>query len=100
MEKSSTLNLRINADVKKNAENILGQLGISMSTAIDMYLRQITLTGGIPFMVNLPEPPKEINTNTMTDKELKDKLQKGYNDIEMGNVNSATEVFKTHREKY
>ena len=44
----TTLNLRVNPTVKQQAEDVLKQLGIPMATAIDMYLRQITLTGGIP----------------------------------------------------
>lgn len=48
MEKTMTLNLRVNPTVKQQAEDVLKQLGIPMATAIDMYLRQITLTGGTP----------------------------------------------------
>ena len=51
MEKTATLNLQVNP-TKKSAEDVLSRLGIPMSTAIDMYLRQITLTGGIPFRVS------------------------------------------------
>ena len=36
MEKTATLNLRINPDVKKSAEIVLSQLGVPMATAIDM----------------------------------------------------------------
>ncbi len=50
MEKTMTLNLRVNPTVKQQAEDVLKQLGIPMATAIDMYLRQITLTGGIPLL--------------------------------------------------
>lgn len=46
MEKSATLNLRGNPMLKEQAEDILHQLRISMSTAIDMFLSQITLDGG------------------------------------------------------
>ena len=42
MEKTMTLNLRVNPTVKQQAEDVLKQLGIPMATAIDMYLRQIT----------------------------------------------------------
>ena len=53
MEKTTTLNLRVNPDVKRRAEEVLSQLGIPMSTAIDIYLKQISMTGGIPkFMRN------------------------------------------------
>ena len=57
MEKTATLNLRVNPTVKQRAEDVLMRLGIPMSTAIDIYLNQISLTGGIPFAVMLPNAP-------------------------------------------
>ena len=45
MGKTATLNIRVNPDVKENAESVLAQLGIPMATAIDMYLKQISLVG-------------------------------------------------------
>ena len=47
MEKTATLNLRVNPTVKERAEAVLSKLGVPMSTAIDMYLNQISLTGGV-----------------------------------------------------
>ena len=70
MEKTATLNLRVNPNVKKRAEEVLSRLGIPMSTAIDMYLNQISLTGGIPFAVTLPKAPDSINADFMTDEEF------------------------------
>lgn len=61
MEKTATLNLRVNPIVKERAEAVLGRLGVPMSTAIDMYLNQIFLTGGIPFSVTLPKAPDAVN---------------------------------------
>lgn len=55
MEKTTTLNLRVNPDTKENAEKVLTELGISMSAAVNMFLNQISLTGGIPFAVTLPK---------------------------------------------
>ena len=40
MTKNTTLNLRVDSLVKEQAEEILNQLGIPMSTAINMYLRK------------------------------------------------------------
>lgn len=51
MEKTATLNLRVNPTVKQRAEEVLTRLGIPMSTAIDIYLNQILLTGGIPLLL-------------------------------------------------
>lgn len=100
MEKTATLNLRVNPNVKERAEAILSRLGIPMSTAIDMYLYQISLTGGIPFTVALPKVPDIINSDMMTDEQLHAKLMKGYNDIEAGKVQNAANAFSKFRESH
>lgn len=74
MEKTATLNLRVHPDVKREAEDVLNQLGIPMSTAITMYLRQIALTGGIPFAAKLPAAPRSVNADLMNDAELSELL--------------------------
>ena len=55
MEKTATLNLRVNPITKQKAETVLKQLGIPMSVAMEMYLNQIAMVGGIPFSVTLPK---------------------------------------------
>ena len=94
MEKTATLNLRVNPTVKEQAEIVLSRLGVPMSTAINMYLNQISLTGGIPFAVTLPKAPEDINADVMTDEEIHVKLQSGYDDVKAGRVKKAAEAFK------
>ena len=65
-----------------------------MSTAINMYLNQISLTGGIPFAVTLPKAPEDINADVMTDEEINAKLQSGYDDVKAGRVKKAAEALK------
>lgn len=98
MEKTATLNLRINPIVKQRAEDVLTRLGIPMSTAIDMYLNQISLTGGIPFAVTLPNVPSVLNADLMTAEEIHKKLQEGYDDIQAGRVQDAVSAFTKFRE--
>ncbi|MBD5538058.1 MAG: type II toxin-antitoxin system RelB/DinJ family antitoxin [Lachnospiraceae bacterium] len=93
MEKTATLNLRVNPTVKQRAESVLAQLGIPMSTAIDIYLNQISLTGGIPFAVTLPKASPTINADLMNVAEIHAKLQDGYEDIEAGKVQDAASAF-------
>jgi len=97
MEKTATLNLRVDPNVKKNAESVLRQLGIPMSTAIDMYLYQISLTGGIPFAITLPKAPAAINADYMSESEIHEKLERGYADLEAGNVQDAAAAFRAFR---
>ena len=89
MEKTATLNFRVNPDLKNRVENILSGLGLSMSSAIDIYLNQISLTGGIPFPLKLPKVPSSVNADLMSDEELHNKLQKGYKEAIEGKTIEA-----------
>lgn len=100
MEKSATLNLRVNPVVKERAEAVLSALGMPMSTAIDIYLNQIYLTGGIPFAVALPKAPDSVNADMMTDKELHGRLLNGLADAENGNVHDAAKAFEKFRKSH
>lgn len=100
MEKSTTLNLRVNPTVKQQADQVLKQLGIPMATAIDMYLRQISLTGGIPFAVTLPQAPSALNADMMSAQQLHTALLEGYDDMTAGNVEDAVSAFAHFREAH
>ena len=97
MEKSVTMNLRVNPVVKQQAEDVLKKLGIPMATAIDMYLRQIKLTGGIPFSVSLPKAPASVDADQMSADQLRAELMAGYDDLRTGNVQDANAAFAQFR---
>ena len=93
MEKTATLNLRVNPVVKQRAEEVLSRLGIPMSTAIDMYLNQISLRGGIPFAITLPQAPASVNADLMSADEIHGKLSDGCKDALSGNTRDASAAF-------
>lgn len=99
MEKTATLNLRVNPIAKQRAENVLKQLGIPMSTAMDIYLNQIALVGGIPFPVTLPKAPASVDADRMSDAELVEKLNRGIAEASAGKTRRAAEAFREHRSK-
>ena len=99
MQKSATLNLRVDPEVKQSAESVLSQLGISMSTAVDMFLRQVSLTGGIPFRVALPEAPRSIAVDAMTDRQLFEALSRGLQEAEEGRGVEVPVAFSRMREE-
>jgi len=45
----TTLNLRVDSELKKDAEKVINKLGISMSSAIVLYLNALIRENGIPF---------------------------------------------------
>ena len=100
MDKSATLNLRVNPTLKSDAETILTRLGIPMSTAVDMFLNQVVLVGGIPFSVTVPKPPVDIDAAQMTDAQFHAKLQQGYDDYKAGRTQNASDAFARFRENH
>ena len=47
--------IRIDADVKKQANIIFKELGMDMSGAVNIFLKQCVLRGGLPFAVEIPD---------------------------------------------
>jgi DNA-damage-inducible protein J len=45
------INIRLDDDLKVRAEALFGELGMNMTTAITVFIRQAVLRGGIPFEV-------------------------------------------------
>lgn len=56
MSNQTNLNIRTDADIKASAERIFEQLGLNMSTAVNIFLRQAIRQGGLPFEVKLDIP--------------------------------------------
>ncbi|MDO4478979.1 MAG: type II toxin-antitoxin system RelB/DinJ family antitoxin [Lachnospiraceae bacterium] len=100
MEKSTTLNLRINPTLKKEAESVLSRLGIPMSVAVDMFLNQVVLSGGIPFSVSLPKAPASVDAAKMTEADIHAKILKGYDSYKEGRTQDAANAFSQFRESH
>jgi len=91
MARTSNVFARVEPEVKREAEEVLSQLGIPMSNAVGMFLRQVVIQRGIPFEMKLPEK-RPIVAGELSKEELDAELAKGMADIENGRVYSAAEV--------
>lgn len=91
MANTSAVYARIDAGLKENAENILSQLGISPSSAIQMLYSQIVLTKGLPLNLYLPsEKPTAIGG--MSHAQLDAELMKGVESLKVERAYTADEV--------
>jgi len=81
--KTAAIHSRISPDIKKRAEAILSQLGLSPTEAIRMFYTQITLRNGLPFEVEIPT---STTLTAIEDSRTGNKLQK---------YSSADELFKS-----
>ena len=52
--------VRIDENLKKQASELFAQLGMEMSSAMNIFLRQCVLRGGLPFSVELPQYKPEV----------------------------------------
>ena len=82
---------RVDPETKEQAEAILNQLGIPMSNAIGMFLRQVVMHRGIPFEMKLPAAVP-VAMGSLSREQLDAELQKGMDDLAAGRVVSADEV--------
>ena len=55
---STTMTIRMDKDVKTQAQQIFGELGMDMTTAINVFLRQSIRHNGFPFDVRINTPSK------------------------------------------
>ena len=51
MTRSAVLNLRIEPDVKTDAEELFGSFGLTVTDAVNVFLRQSIMHGGFPFEI-------------------------------------------------
>ncbi len=58
MANTTNLNIRVNEDLKREAEAIFSELGLTMSTALNIFLRHSVRYGGIPFELRVDKPNK------------------------------------------
>lgn len=57
---TSTININVDSNVKKEATELFNSLGLNMSTAINLFLRKSINVGGIPFELKNPKPTREL----------------------------------------
>lgn len=58
--KTVNFSVRMNVEVKKQCEEIYSQLGLNLTAAINVFLRQSIRSKGFPFEVRLDSPTPEI----------------------------------------
>lgn len=81
----TTINVRVDESVKKQANALFEELGLDMSTALNLFLRQAISYGGIPFEIRRP------NAETLAAIEEVEKIKRG--EIKAKRYNNLDELF-------
>ncbi len=75
--------IRIDSNIKREATALFSNLGLDMSSAVNLFLYQCVLRGGLPFAVEVPQySNKTLNAMAEARKISRDPDIKGYNSME------------------
>lgn len=69
----ANVKVRINSKLKKQAEEVFASLGISASSAINMFYRQVVRTNSVPFELKAEIP----NETTLAALKEAEEIEKG-----------------------
>ena len=79
----TNINIRTDADIKASAERLFEALGLTMSTAVNIFLRQAIRQGGLPFEVKLDIPNETTAAAIREGRSLmQDKDARGYKNMD------------------
>ena len=81
---TSTFSVRVNSALKKEVESCLSDMGMNMSTAINIYFRQIARLKAIPFIITCASMPNKETMEAIEEGEriAHDPKVPGYKDME------------------
>ena len=89
----TSINIRTDENLKRQFDTVCNELGLNLSSAINIFMRTVVRERRIPFAISAI-PSFMVNTK----EELDAKLMEGFADLEAGRVRSAEEVFRDLKE--
>ncbi|WP_122642482.1 type II toxin-antitoxin system RelB/DinJ family antitoxin [Luxibacter massiliensis] len=80
---TTNISIRMDSDLKAQADALFAELGMNLSTAFNVFVRQSIREGGIPFEIRMEQPNKEtIAAMLEAERIAKDTSVKGYTDLD------------------
>ena len=89
--KTANVTVRIQPNIKEQAEAILERLGIPVSVFIDMTYRQVIMRDGVPFSLDIPD--KLATRDSITQAEFNTMMQTGLAQAKRNDSLSVDEAF-------
>ena len=79
---TTNISIRMDSELKAQADALLAELGMNLSTAFNIFVRQSIREGRIPFDISLNQPNRETIAAMMEAERIaKDRSVKGYSDL-------------------
>lgn len=80
MSTTTTLNVRVEEELKKQADALFAELGLNMSSALNVFLHEAVRYGGIPFVIRI-EKPNASTHSAINDVNKKRNLSDSFSDV-------------------
>lgn len=84
MTRTANIQIRVEPEVKQQAEQVCSRLGLSLSAAVNLFLNQVIMQQGLPFDVKVPQPQDG----------------EGYKNVLKGRMRQAIDVTEGLRREY
>jgi len=81
---TTNINIRMDRELKEQAEGVLSEMGMNMTTAFNIFLRQTVRQGKIPFEISLNRPPAN-------DMDARKELWEAFRAIQEDSVRNGTD---------
>lgn len=79
---TTNISIRMDSELKTQADELFAELGMNMSTAFNIFVRQSLREGGIPFEISLNRPNRETYAALRESVQIANDPQvKGYRDM-------------------
>ena len=80
---TTNISIRMDSELKSRADTLFNELGMNISTAFNIFVRQSLREGRIPFDISLNQPNKEMIAAMLEAERIaKDPSVKGYTDLD------------------
>jgi DNA-damage-inducible protein J len=79
---TTNVSIRMDVDLKKQAEELFADLGLNMTAAMTMFLRQAVRNQGIPFAISRVPNAETIAAMLEAERIIHDPEVKGYTDLD------------------
>lgn len=87
--KTANVTARVEPEIKEQAEAVMAKLGLPVSTAINMFYREIILWNGLPFRPSVP-----LARDEMTEEEFDRRMSEGLCDAKQNRTIPLNEAFE------
>ncbi len=80
---TTNISIRMDSELKAQADALFNELGMNITTAFNIFVRQALREGGIPFEISIHQPNREtVAAMLEAERIAKDSTVKGYHNLD------------------